>query len=259
MSMRERFFADLESLGIMPGDTVLIHSSYRSLGPIEGGAKTFFEWLIEYIGKEGTIMFPAFSYSRVTVDNPYFNLKTTPSNVGYLPEYFRTEIVGVKRSMHATHSCTAIGKHADYLTSGHELDMTPVGENSPLRKLVLLDGKILDLGCTPAATTLMHGVEELVEPIYLYHPDPIDYTLDDGEGNVIEKKGAKRHNFVVDGVLYQQRYARLADILKGEEISFGKILEADCILMSAKAVWKHGLEILKSDPLAFVEPKKLEN
>ena len=259
MSMREQFFADLKNLGIMPGDTVLIHSSYRSLGPIEGGAKTFFDWLIEYMGKEGTIMFPAFSYAFVTPANPIFNRKTTKTCVGYLPEYFRTEVEGVKRSMHATHSCAAIGKHADYLITGHEIDMTPVGENSPLRKLVKLGGKILDLGCTPAATTLMHGVEEEVVPLYLYHPDPIDYTLDDGEGNVILKKGARRHNFVVDGVLYQQRYARLATILKGDDISFGKILEADCILMSAKAVWEQGLEILKKDPLAFVEPKKLEN
>ena len=145
MSMRERFFDDLKKLGIMPGDTVLIHSSYRSLGPIEGGAKTFFEWLTEYMGDEGTIMFPAFSYAFVTPANPYFNRKTTKTCVGYLPEYFRTEVAGVKRSMHATHSCTALGKHADYLTTGHELDMTPVGVNSPLRKLVLLGGKILDL------------------------------------------------------------------------------------------------------------------
>ncbi len=259
MSMRERFFADLAAIGIKPGDIVMIHSSFRSLGSIEGGAKTFFEWLIEYMGKEGTIMFPAFSYARVTKDNPNFNRKTTPSNIGYLAEYFRTEVEGVKRSMHATHSCAALGKYAEELIEGHELDMTPVGENSPLRKLVKLGGKILDLGCTPAATTLMHGVEELVEPIYLYHPDPIDYTLDDGEGNVIEKKGARRHNFIVDGVLYQQRYVRLKDVLQGDEISFGKILEADSILMSAKAIWERGLALLKKDPLAFVEPKKLEN
>ena len=255
--MKERFFSDLKNLGIVPGDTVLIHSSYRSLGSIDGGVASFFEWLIEYLGEEGTIMFPAFSYAYVNRDNPVFNKLTTPTCVGYLPAYFRTEVDGVLRSMHATHSCTARGKNAEYLVADHELDLTPVGEHSPLRKLVELDGKILYIGCTVAPTTLMHGVEEMVEPIYLYHPEPIDYVLEDGEGRVI-KQTARRHNFIVDGYLYQQRYVRLTDVLQGDEIHHGNLLEADSWCLSAGAIWNRGLEILKKDPLAFVEPKKMD-
>ncbi len=123
--MKERFFNDWKDLGILPGDTVMIHSSYRSLGSIEGGAKSFFDWLIEYLGVEGTIVFPAFSYSYVNKSNPIFNRLTTPTCVGYLPAYFRTEVDGVVRSMHATHSCTARGRLAEYLTADHELDLTP--------------------------------------------------------------------------------------------------------------------------------------
>ena len=256
--MKERFFSDLKNLGIVPGDTVMVHSSYRSLGPIEGGAATFFEWLIEYLGEEGTIVFPAFSYSFVNKNNPVFNRLTTPTCVGYLPAYFRTEVDGVLRSMHPTHSCTARGRLAEYLTADHELDLTPVGEHSPLRKLTEIGGKILYIGCTVAPTTLMHGVEEMVEPVYLYHPEPIDYVLEDGEGRVINQH-AKRHNFIVDGVLYQQRYVRLTEVLQGDEIHHGQLLEADTWCLSAEAIWRRGLEILKRDPLAFVEPKKLEN
>ena len=85
-----------------------------------------------------------------------------------------------------------------------------------------------------------------------------DYVLEDGEGRVI-KQHARRHNFVVDGVLYQQRYVRLTEVLQGDEIHHGRLLEADTWCLSAEAIWRRGLEILKRDPLAFVEPKKLEN
>lgn len=255
--MRDRFMRDLEALGVRRGDVLMIHSSFRSLGKVDGGAAAVIAWLVEYLGADGTLMFPAFSYRYVNRDNPVFNRRTTPSCVGYLAEYFRTEVPGVLRSMHATHSCTAFGKHAAEIVKDHELDLTPVGENSPLRKLVKYNGKILFLGCTAASTTLMHGVEETVEPIYLYHPDPVNYVLDDGDGNII-RQTARRHNFIVDGVLYEQRYARLANILGDGEISFGKILDADCQLLSAAAVWECGTQMLNEDPLSFVELKKME-
>ncbi len=245
---------DLAALGIKRSDTIMIHSSFRSLGKIDGGAKTLMSWFLEYIGDEGTLVFPAFSYDFVNRENPVFDLKATKSNIGYLPEYVRTEVAGIKRSFHPTHSCTAIGKCADWLIKDHHLDLTPVGKNSPIMKLADIGAKILFIGCPVSHATIMHGVEELVEPPYLFEKDHIEYVLLDGEGKIFKQK-ARRHNFVLDGVNYIQRYDKLVDLLTEGEITHGKLLMADSYCLSAEAILRKGKEKLSQEPFFFVEPE----
>jgi aminoglycoside 3-N-acetyltransferase len=237
----------------MPGDTLLIHSSYKSLGKIEGGAETFFNTVSSYLGEDGTLILPAFSYDTVTATNPYFNLKGTPSCIGYLPEFFRTNVTGVYRSLHATHSLCAKGKLALELTSGHELDTTPVGKNSPFAKLPAYGGKILMLGCGTRCNTSMHGVEETAEPPYcIDRQNPIEYILKTDAGSVTHV--AYPHDFVTDdGKHYIQCYHRVPDLLNENEIRHGYVLEAECFLLDAKAVWREGHKKLKEDPMYFVD------
>lgn len=249
---------DLMNLGIVPGDMVLMHSSYKALGGIDGGAKAFFEAFIELLGEDGTLILPALSFKDVTRENPVFDCMTTPSCCGYLTEYFRTSVPGVVRSMHATHSCCVIGKHKEELIKDHELDMTPVGKNSPFAKLPRYNGKILFLGCGTGPNTSMHGVEETAEPPYcIDRENPIDYVLKNGE-IVIEQKGALRHNFNTQDGHVTQRYGRITQLLSDDEMSFGKVLSADACVMDSVAVWQKGREKLIEAPLWFVDypPKR---
>ena len=136
---------DTRELGICPGDTVLVHSSLKSLGkgvPPEDVIRG----LGMAVGESGTLMFPALSYSSCNREHPYFDYHRSPSNVGAIPEYFRTEVDGVVRSMNPTHSCCALGRYAEELTKDHWQDHTPCGANSPYRRLYELSGKILFIG-----------------------------------------------------------------------------------------------------------------
>ncbi len=253
MNITEKIHADLRSLGILPGDVLLMHSSFKSLGEVEGGAKTFFDALISYLGEEGTLVLPALSFVAVTREKPYFNLLKTPSCIGYLAEYFRTQVAGVKRSMHATHSCCALGKHADALLENHRLDETPVGKNSPFAKLPAFSGKILFLGCSTDHNTSMHGVEELVEPSYLLdRKNKLTYELDDGAGGVYRKESVRHYFLKPDGTHYSQKYSKIEQHLTGDEIRRGKILCADSTLMDAAAVWRRGEERLRKNEFYFV-------
>ena len=253
MHTKEELKRDLSLLGIKRGDTVLVHSSYKSLGGIEGGAKGFFEAFIELLGEEGTLVFPALSYDSVTRENPVFDIDRSPSCIGYLAEYFRTQVSGVKRSIHATHSCAALGRNAELLTEGHEKDDTPVGMNSPFAKLPTVGGKILMLGCKTGHNTSMHGVEETVEnPYCIDRSNPIEYTLICGDRVI--KQTAFRHYFLDEnGGHIRQRYDRVTELLKDGEISRGRVLDADCCLMDAAAVWREGRAAMLRDPLYFVE------
>ena len=250
MYTKKEFENDIRALGITYGDTLFMHSSYKSLGKLSGGAEAFFDVLLSVLGNEGTLVLPTFSYRTVTKDEPYFSISKTPSCVGYLSNYFRCEVAGVKRSLHPTHSCSAIGKYRDFLLSSHELDRVMVGENSPLRKLPSIDGKVLFLGCSPAHNTSMHGVEVLVNPPYLFHNSKeSEYILDDGKS--LHSCMMKRFTFVETGSV--QRYERLIPHLNSNELTLGRILDAECHLISAEAIWRKGEEIMRKNPFYFVD------
>ena len=253
MHTKQQLISDLAALGITPGDTVLMHASYKSLGGIEDGAAGFFDAFLSLLGEDGTLVLPALSYASVTRDNPHFDVHKTPSCIGYLPEYFRTEVPGVIRSLHPTHSCCAVGRRAAYLTEAHALDRTPVGPHSPFARLPMVGGKILILGSHPDHNTTLHGVEETVEPEYLFdRSSPIVYTVTDDNGKTVSTTHL-RHGFHTPTRDYAQRYARILDLLPPDLVARGQVLDAACVLMDAAAVWEYGHAALCRDPLFFVD------
>ena len=103
---------DLIALGLCKGDSVLIHSSFKSVGYVDGGIQTLVDAISDCIGSNGTLLVPTLSYEHVPMDNPIYNHAQTPSCVGAVSEYIR-KMPGAKRSIHPTHSCAAIGDKKD--------------------------------------------------------------------------------------------------------------------------------------------------
>lgn len=248
---KKQLYDDLRKLGITSGDSVLIHSSFKALGGIEDGAKGFFETILQLLGENGNLILPTFTYNPC-YDTFEFSAEDTPSCVGYLTEYFRTKVNGAVRSLHPTHSCTVFGKDAEWFVKNHNLDSTPVGYNSPLQKLVRKNGKVLMIGDIYDHNTLLHGVEEVAMAPYVFNnsAEPVEYKVTDLSGNTFIQK-VRRHNVSQSG--YTQRYSRIIPLLSEAEISFGKVLEANCVLMKAQAVWEKGIDKIGDDPYYFVE------
>ncbi|MBP5754328.1 MAG: AAC(3) family N-acetyltransferase [Clostridia bacterium] len=247
MNEKSRLIAECSlRLGIAPGDALMVHSSLKSLG--EGFTPAdVIEGLRGALGAEGTLMLPALSYITCSAKHPVFDYYETKSCVGAIPEYFRTSVEGVLRSVNPTHSCCALGKNAEYLTSGHILDETPCGENSPFRRLMLLKGKILFLGCGMNPNTSMHAVEELVVPDYLFG-DLVEYTATDAEGKKHNIR-CRAHNF--KGVA--QRYFRLAALLEGDELRQGRIANAECHLVETVPMWRKAEAKYREDQHYFID------
>ena len=238
---------DFRRLGLQKGDAVFTHSSMRSLGPVEGGCEAVLQAMEEVVGADGTLLFPAFSFG-VTEPPRVFSYEATPCCVGALPEYFRTR-PGTLRSVHPTHSVSAKGLRARELTRDHILDATPVGPRSPLALLPKIGGKILMLGCGMAPNTSMHGVEELAEAPYPLSPNAVEYTLDLGNGD-IRKVLHRPHAF---GSRWIQRYERLEALLPDTALRRGTVLNADCFLMDAAAVWDIACRKMREEPYFFVD------
>lgn len=246
---RASLSSQLLALGVKPGGTLLVHSSLSSLGHVAGGADTLLDALLDALGPDGTLAVPTLSYLFVTPDSPRFNITTTPSNVGALSAAVLRR-AGAHRSEHPTHSVAALGPLARALTASHELDRTPVGPNSPFRRVPALAGQLLFLGCGARCNTTIHGVEELLtpQPPYLLLQSPITYTITKADGTSYDAVH-RRHDCADTG----QRYERLAALVPQGAYVTGRVGAALAELFDARAMWDTALAALRADPLALVE------
>lgn len=175
---KENISAALRNIGVSQGDICLFHSSFKSLGWVEGGAQTVIAGFEEVLGPEGTLVVPTLC-SR-DFENSYRTWHMDkPSDVGYLTEYFRKQ-ENVLRSDHATHSVAARGRLAHALTFEHGArgpHMSPFGEyafsdSSPWAKMYAQNAKIVFVGVTMMYNTMKHLVESrYVEWVLAQIPD----------------------------------------------------------------------------------------
>jgi aminoglycoside 3-N-acetyltransferase len=239
--------ADLRNLGILPCDTILVHSSLKSLGPVPGGIETVIQGLLQAIGTGGTLLMPALSWNVRPPE--IFDVKSTPCIVGAIPEFFRQR-EGVSRSLHPTHSVCAVGRLTGEFLDDHRLDGTPCGPHSPFRKVAESNGKIVMLGCGLKPNTTMHALEEYVEPPYLFGPSRL-YEIKDQQGHVYRKE-YRVHGFTHHG--YEQRYERVIELEEaGNFLSRGYVLQADTFVLQGLKFKTAVLKKLEQDPLFFVE------
>jgi aminoglycoside 3-N-acetyltransferase len=163
----------LVSLGIRPGDTIMVHSSFDRFEAFRGTPTDVIDVLMGIVGPAGTVMMPTIPFTGSAVDyvrgGPVFDVRRTPSQMGLLPELFRRRADSV-RSVHPTHSVAAAGRLAASITRGHASTATPCGVGSPYHALLEHDGRILLLGTGIRALTFYHAVEEILEPSLPFSP-----------------------------------------------------------------------------------------
>ena len=231
-------------MGILPGHTVMVHTSFKALGPVPGGIETVVQGFLLAIGPEGTLLMPALSWALRPPE--IFNARLTPTNVGAIPEYFRTR-AGTRRSVHPTHSACAIGRRTHELLDDHGLDFTPCGIHSPFRKLAETNGKIVMLGCGLKPNTTIHALEESANPPYLYGPSSA-FTITDPQGNTFQKE-YRTHGFTG----YRQRYDKVLELGSDSFMRQGQVLQATTFVLDAPGLKRAVLPKLEEDPYFFVE------
>lgn len=146
------------NIGIKPNETLLVHSSMKSIGNVVGGADTVLDAFIEYM-KPGLLVFPTHTWTKINEENCVFNPLSEPSCVGILSNLFLKRS-GVVRSLNPTHSVGALGEDAVAFIEGEEKWNTPSPRGGCLGKLYDRKAKVLFLGCSLGKNTFLHGVEE---------------------------------------------------------------------------------------------------
>ena len=108
MYSKEDLKRQIAAMGIQPWDTLLVHSSMKTIGPVEGGADTVLDAFCEYLA-EGLLVLPTHTWDRLSGEYSVFDVENEPSCVGLLTNLFRKR-PGVLRSWHPTHSVAAFGR-----------------------------------------------------------------------------------------------------------------------------------------------------
>lgn len=204
----------LKTFGIKNTDTVLVHSSMRSTGGVEGGCDAVIDAFTEYLS-EGLFLVPSHTWDRVGKDKP-FDVRNTMPCTGTLCTVAVNRPDGI-RSLHPTHSVVAFGKRAAEFTSG-ELNATSPGFiGGCWNRLYEENAKILLLGVTHNRNTYIHAVDEMMDlPDRL--ADPISLTVIDGEGNEhilpeYRRHKASRHEYFVN---YKKPLEELGAVTYGQ-------------------------------------------
>lgn len=151
----------LRELGLNANCRLLVHSSLRSFGYVEGGADAVIDALLDVVG---TVLVPTLTGSEALSPQnpPVFYVEETPCWTGRIPETLRKRPHAI-RSLHPTHSVAALGVNAESLTDDHVDSITPCDELSPYGKLARLqNGYILLIGVSHMSNTTFHHVEEIV-------------------------------------------------------------------------------------------------
>src|SRR5215207_5187496 len=247
----EKLVEGFRELGVEDGDTLLVHSSYKSFGEVDGGPETVVRALEVALGADGTLIMPTFNFD-FNKGVPW-DVRKTRSKMGALTEVVRMD-PRAKRVFHPFYSFSILGKHAEML--GGLRYKSAYERSSVFGKLRDLDGKILVIGLSyNNSMTFFHHIEQMEGVEYRF--------LKQFTGEVTDE----------DGKTYTDTFEMLVrDMDKGvitEVNPMGKLMEqagvirstklgeADVKLMKANEVYEFTAREMKRDPylLYYIEQK----
>lgn len=164
MYTRSDIFSQLAQMGAPRESVVLMHSSLRLIGEVEGGAEGLLDALVAYFTEKGGIFaVPTHTWNNLGTDKITLDLTKNESNLGAFARVAMEDGRGV-RSENPSHSVVVFGdkERALALVAG-ECDLsTPTAPDSFYGRLYAQDGYVLLAGVGQTKNTYLHAVDEIL-------------------------------------------------------------------------------------------------
>jgi aminoglycoside 3-N-acetyltransferase len=246
----EKLLEGFRDLSVDEGDTLLVHSSYKSFGEVDGGPQTVIRALEAALGPEGTLIMPTFNFD-FNKGVPW-DVRTTPSKMGVLTELVRKD-PRAKRVFHPFYSFAIVGKHAEML--GSLRYKSSYERDSVFGKLRDLDGKIMVIGLSYTnSMTFFHHIEQMEGVDYRFLKQFTGEVTDEN-GNTYTDTFEMLVRDIEKGVITE--VDPMGELMeKAGIIKVRKIGEADVKLMKANEVYECTAREMKRDPHLLYYIKK---
>ena len=181
----------LTNIGIMSGDTVMVHSAYKRSNGFLGDYRDLIQMLMKIVTKSGLLVMPSMTYSDSSLAflsrGEIMNVSRSPSHMGLISEIFRRN-KDVIRSTNPLHPLLAWGSDAESFLHNHENCKYSFGTGSPFEKLLSRNAKILCFDVGFEYITFTHFVEDQIKEqlnFSLYEETPLQGKVIDRKGNLL--------------------------------------------------------------------------
>lgn len=241
---------EFSAIGLKPGDTLLVHSAYKSFGGVEGGPQTVIDALLDVLGDNGTLIMPTFNFDFC--QGKPWDVRTTPSHMGVITNMVR-EHPDALRVFHPIYSFAILGKNAAYLTKDRY--KSSFEEISLFGKLRKLGGKMMIIGLSYTnSMTFFHHVEEMEGVDYRYMKEFTGLVTDEN-GNTYQDTFTMLVRDLEMGV--ETEVDPMGTLMeKAGIVTIRKIGESTVKLMGADDVYKFTAREMKRDPKLLYEIHK---
>ena len=186
---KQDLLAQLDELGLPRDGIVLVHSSLRLVGNVEGGGEALLDALIEYFTRDGGLLcIPAHTWGflrrEVTLD-----MTAPESCLGALSAIALADERGI-RSENPTHSMVVFGdrKRALEFVKDELWVESGTSPESCYGKIFREGGHILLVGVAHSRNTYLHCAEDMVGMPNRLSAEPRDVTIKLASGETVKRK-----------------------------------------------------------------------
>lgn len=233
----------LKAMGLTGNETIMVHSSMKALGDVEGGADTVVDALMEFFA-DGLLLTPTHTWDQMSEEYNVFDRDSEPACVGIIPNIFMKR-TGVVRSLHPTHSIAAYGKRASEYIKGEENAKTPCPPNGCFGRLKDEHAKILLVGVTHIKNTYIHSIEEMLDVPDRFTDKPVTFKIVMPDKSLKSVDVYRHYNKIAEekGQVISDSFDEMKDLFYDTGADVNVTLgDAKCILCDAEKIY----EVMKS-------------
>ena len=256
MHTKDSLKNDLKTMGLNGTDALMVHSSMKSIGAVDGGADTVVDAFMEYF-ENGLFMTPTHTWAQMGPDYSVFDPSTEPACVGIIPNIFLKR-PGVVRSLHPTHSIAAYGKTAADYVKGEENCTTPCSPGGCWDRLRDIHAKILLIGVTHGRNTFIHSIDEAlgIKDRLTDSPTLMHIVMPDRSQKAVNMY--RHYNRFLGSGSFSDCFDKMAqafyDLGAAKKVTFG---DADCILCDAAKIFEVCQKLFSIEETCIIERSEL--
>ena len=186
---KEDIFAQLEAMGAPRDGMVIMHSSLRLVGKVEGGAEALLDILIEYFTEKGGLFcVPAHTWRNLRKEI-VLDMTDSETSLGAFSNIAAADGRGV-RSENPTHSTVVFGdrKRAEELVRDELWVKSGTSPQSLYGKLYERGGYVLLVGVAQDRNTYLHAVDEILGVPNRITSEPREVAVKRATGEIVKTK-----------------------------------------------------------------------